>query len=318
MAQTEIKEGWWAVKWPGQDEYDLVEFVRIAQVVGLGAWGYRHTENENPMPLSSMVTPDVRLNLSPAHILRNTEQLIQETRDFGTIPFYRGHSRFEWELAPAVFREPCKGDERSMLNDFRNRAPVRYADSPAAHDLCSWLSLAQHYGLPTRVLDWTLSPLVAAYFATVPDATNDERPGAIWVLNAKKLNEMTADGGGILCFSMDNKEVEELVKPAFDDKFTGPGNVIAVLPSERDLRLFAQQSVFTLHGDRKSLQEWREVLIPDEAEHGQLLMCAVLSPEAKVQIRSDLERLGIHEASLFPDLANLARYIAHDKRNWKR
>ena len=318
MAQREIKEGWWTVKWPYQDGYDLVEFVRIGQGVGFTAWGYRHRETENPIPLSSILAAEAPINGAPAHIVKNVEQLIQETRDFGSAAFYRGHRRFEWELTPAVFRNTCKSDERSTLNDFRNRAPVRHANTPDEHDLCRWLSLAQHYGLPTRLLDWTLSPLVAAYFATEPNAEDDRYPGAIWVLNAKKLNEMTTGGDGFPCFSMDNKEVEELVRPAFDDECASPENVIAVLPTEHDLRLFVQQSAFTLHGNGVSLEEWRAELLRDEGEHRKLMMCAFLLPESKLEIQSDLERLGIHEASLFPDLANLARHVARDKRNWKR
>ena len=318
MAQHEIKEGWWAVKWPDEDGYDLVQFIRTGKGSGLAAWSYRHNETENPKPLSSRGVAESGFNASPSHVVKNIEQLIEETRGFGTAAFYRGHRRFDWELTPAVFRNACKGDERSMLNDFRGRAPVRYANTPDEHDLCGWLSLAQHYGLPTRLLDWTLSPLVAAYFATEPNAEGDERPGAIWVLNATKLNEMTVNGCGCLCFSMSNEEVKELVEPAFDDECGSPQKVIAVVPAERDMRLFVQQSAFTLHGDGTSLQEWRAELMPDAAGHRTLMMCASIPGSSKTEMRSDLERLGIHEASLFPDLGSLARYVARDKRNWRR
>lgn len=319
MAQREIKEGWWTVKWPDQDGYDLVEFVRIAEGAGLATWGYRHNGTEKPIPLSSMIADGASINGTPTHVVNDIQQSIQETKSFGSTPFYRGHRRYDWELIPAVFRRNCKGDELSMMNNFRGSAPVRYANSPDEQDCCRWLSLAQHYGLPTRLLDWTLSPLVAAYFATEPDAVDDEYPGRIWVLNASKLNEMTSTSPGLLLtFSMQNKEVEELVKPAFDDDFASPGKVIAVLPPEHDMRHFSQQSVFTLHGDGKSLEDWRAELIPNEAEHRKLMMCTALPPKAKTEIRGDLERLGIHEASLFPDLANLARYIARDKRHRKR
>ncbi len=317
MAQHEIKEGWWSVEWPSQEGYDLVEFVRIGQGNALPAWGFRHNESEHPAPLSSMGVTGSGFKAIPAHVIKSIPQLIDETRDFGSAAFYRGHRRFEWELTPAVFRSTCKGDERSMLNDFRNRTPVRYDNSPDERDLCNWLCLAQHFGLPTRLLDWTLSPLVAAYFATEPDPHDDARPGAIWVLNPSKLNEMAGQGRGVFCFSMNNEVVKELVEPAFDDACTSPQKVIAVGPTERDTRLFVQQSVFTLHGDGKSLQERRAEFLPDAEEQRRLLVCGFILPFSKPELRRDLERLGIHEAALFPDLSNLARFVARDKRNWK-
>jgi hypothetical protein len=318
VAQHLIKEGWWSVKWPNQDGYDLVQFVKIGSGDGVSAWGYRHKETEDLKPLSPMGVTESGFNARPAHAVTSIMQLIEETRLFGSAVFYRGHRRFEWELTPAIFRPTCKGDERSMLNDFRSRAPVRHANCPDEHDICNWLTLAQHFGLQTRLLDWTLSPLVAAYFATEPSHEDDERAGAIWVLNATKLNEVTGNGPGIFCLSMANEQVQELVRPAFDDASASPRKVLAVSPTERDTRLFVQQSVFTIHGDAKSLVEWRTELIPNEEEHQKLLVCGFIPPSSKPQIRSDLERLGIHEAALFPDLGNLARYIARDERHNKR
>lgn len=318
MGNYPIKEGWWSVKWPNREGYDLVEFVRIGSGTGVSGWGFRHKEGQEPRALSSMGVTESGLNGMPAHAVTSVMQLIDESRTFGSVAFYRGHRRFEWELKPAVFRPDCQGDERSMLNDFRSRAPVRYANSPEERDLCNWLALAQHFGLPTRLLDWTLSPLIAAYFATEFSHEDNERAGAIWVLNSAKLNEVVGKGPGVLCFSIANEDVQTLVRPAFDDASVSPHKVLAVAPAERDTRLFVQQSVFTIHGDAKSLIEWRTELIANEQEHRSLLACGFIPPSSKAQIRSDLERLGIHEASLFPDLGNLAKFVARDKRNSKR
>ncbi|NOS99615.1 MAG: FRG domain-containing protein [Phycisphaerales bacterium] len=317
MAQHGIQEGWWTVKWPNQDRYDLVEFVRMTPGSTPDAWGYRNNPNEPLKPLSPMLGDQASLNGIPSHVIQDIGQLIHESKSFGTTCFYRGHRRFEWDLTPAVFRKSCKGDERSMLNDFRTHAPIRYMNSPVEGDLCSWLALAQHYGLPTRLLDWTLSPLVAAYFATEPHVDDDDRAGAIWVLNPMKLNKMVADEDGLICLTEDNEVVADLVEPAFDDKVPSIRRVIAVVPCQRDLRHLVQQSTFTLHGNDLSLQAWREELMPRSAEHGSLLLCAHIPSWSKVQIREELDRLAVHEASLFPDLANLARFVSRDKRHWK-
>lgn len=318
MAKHEIKEGWWSVKWPDHDGYDLVEIVRIEKGSGSDAWGFRHDETEDLTPLSSIKGSEQNLDARPVHVVKNLHDLIEETKSFGNSAFYRGHHRFDWQLIPAVFRKSCEGIEWSMLNDFVLRAPVRYANMPDQDDRCNLLSLAQHYGLPTRLLDWTMSPLVAAYFATGLQDEDDNNAGIIWVLNAIKLNQLILKRNGLPCFNMSNEEVQELVKPAFDEDLISPHKVIAVAPSERDIRLFVQQSVFTLHGNVMPLEEWCRELIPDEKEQKKLIQCACIPPSYKADIRNDLERIGIHEASLFPDLGSLARYVARDSRNRKQ
>lgn len=318
MPPREIKEGWWSLRMPDSGSIELVQFVRVAPGEGIDSWGYIKEGSEGLTPLSKVKQPEQELTAVPVKIVENIQQLIDETRGFGNRAFFRGHRRFEWELVPAAFRPNCKGDERSMLNDFRNRAPIRYSGCPDENDVCSWLCLAQHYGLPTRLLDWTLSPLVAAYFATERSEQDDDRPGSIWVLNASKLNSLIAGGNGLYCLSTSNDLVRELVKPAFDDDCQSPEKVIAVGPAERDIRLFVQQSVFTLHGVGKPMSKWREELIPDATNHNSLMVTAIIPSLKKEAIRDDLARLGIHEASLFPDLSNLARFVARDNRHWKQ
>lgn len=180
------------------------------------------------------------------------------------------------------------------------------------------MSLAQHYGLPTRLLDWTLSPLVAAYFATDPDEKDDAIFGSIRVLNPIRLNELVKEGPGLLCFTTGNQAVSELVTPAFDDAVAEVRKIVAVLPAEHDLRLFVQQSVFTLHGCALDLDDWLTESIPDERELSHFRLFAVIPPGTKRALRADLDRLGINEATLFPDLSNLARYVARDPRNRKK
>jgi hypothetical protein len=105
--------------------------------------------------------------------------------------WFRGHSRREYELVPSVFRTPSNGtvdpdawyDETMMIQHVRLRNPDYTQSYGPPFDL---LCLLQHYDLPTRILDWTESILIALYFAVEKD---DDTDGKIYALNARRLNE---------------------------------------------------------------------------------------------------------------------------------
>jgi FRG domain-containing protein len=101
--------------------------------------------------------------------------------------WWRGHSRADWLLTPGVHREGRDVDyERNISAKFFMKAHTRHARCPPEGDWAGWLFLMQHYRLPTRLLDWTESSLIAAFFAATDHLEQD---GVLWALDPLALNE---------------------------------------------------------------------------------------------------------------------------------
>jgi hypothetical protein len=126
------------------------------------------------------------------------EQGVQDAfRSLSTVPRWRGHANSDWPLRPHVFREPPKYHESNLLWAFVLRGQTRIANAPSIDDRLGWIHLAQHYGLPTRLLDWTESPLVALYFAA-SDRRHDSADGCLWAMSQVGLNKSQGQPSAIL------------------------------------------------------------------------------------------------------------------------
>jgi hypothetical protein len=106
---------------------------------------------------------------------------------------YRGQADSRWRLVTTLERSidarpdgrsDPKRVERGIHRRFIERATTYLNQVPAEHDELSWLTLMQHYGAPTRLLDWTKSPLIALYFAYEEQAPSDAPARALWCLQA--------------------------------------------------------------------------------------------------------------------------------------
>jgi hypothetical protein len=240
----------------------------------------------------------------PYDLIRIISKVIDE---FGRPDlWWRGHSKSEWKLSPAVYRHNRGHSyEMSVALHFERQAPARYTDCPA--DALHWLFLMQHYGLPTRLLDWTQSPLIALFF-TICEERYDPDPAVLWALDPVALNLDQHKMNTILPASSVTQPdlfLRYLAEDAFVINGTKPDVILATFPPHLDTRMMVQQACSTIHGTTKALEELdnkdkflRKIEIPSDQK-----------PELR-RVLQDM--LGIRQSTIYPDLEHLARDLASE------
>jgi hypothetical protein len=142
-----------------------------------------------------------------------TKAVVQIFNSTSTRWWFRGQRNAKWPLLPSVKRGYSKQQEQYLTNLFYARARTRYTRCPNDDDYGGWLTLMQHYGLPTRLLDWSHSPLVAAYFAAkyAFDLGNagDPSDAAVWALEPHRMNQ--SQGYPPIFPPLNAESLEELV-----------------------------------------------------------------------------------------------------------
>jgi hypothetical protein len=240
-----------------------------------------------------------------------------------TRSWFRGHAMCWGTLSPSLFREAqrtlgsFKGQtahEFAITQEFKRVAPAYIHDAPAASEDLRWLLFMQHFGTPTRLLDWSTSVLTALYFA-VEEPSDD---GELWALYPEQLNKVTTGVYGLATehtsvvrylaanARMNTPDTLEMFE-TYNLK-TPPRGAVALKPPCIFPRLLAQSSMFTIHAEPKSNQSIPELLMSP------LHLCRYRIPaDAKQNLRWDLAALGVTRKTLFPDLEGLSGTIIEEQ-----
>jgi hypothetical protein len=219
--------------------------------------------------------------------------------DESGIFWFRGHRKRAWPVLPTIWRDYDKDAERNFTNRFCVRAATRHQSLPSYDQDALWLSLMQHYGLPTRLLDWTRSPLVAAYFALehyIFDRTRQPEDAVIWMLDPHVLNK--SEGFADFTPSIEAHMCASMISAAFTHNVQENFKVLAVMAAENDLRMFIQQGCFTIHSDTVPLNQ-RE-------QHRAYLSSIIIPAEHVKRMAFEVDVCGIRKGDIFPDLGHLA------------
>jgi len=216
-------------------------------------------------------------------------------------PWWRGQADKDWDLYPRLYREKLEGNETEWNATFCRKARVRHHHCPDGEFSPEWLFLAQHYDLPTRLMDWSESMMVALFFALEDPRMTGEAGCAIWAFQPLLLNSRQGIKGIVTPSHPD-------VCRLFRDAFVKPTpdrdpelRVIAINAQQIDPRQMVQQATFTVHGTGTPLNH-----LPEAQD---ALMRIIIPQEDCDYFRKRLELLGITRDSLFPDLANLAKEV---------
>ncbi len=219
---------------------------------------------------------------------------------------FRGHSKIEWKLESSLYRlfndiQFILPRERKFARDqheeelirvFREHAPLYLLSYPKKNEKLEWLSIMQHYGTPTRLLDVTFSPYVAAYFAL----EEGHEDCCVFAIKHKHFTDIDKE----------HFEGDEYKKNLFKDQRDDKSFFIPFEPEHKTERLVAQQGAFLISST--NYQTYDEIL---QNYRGYKNYCKkyILKKEIRYEGLRKLKQMNITSATLFPGIDGFSRSL---------
>lgn len=227
---------------------------------------------------------------------------LKSQKDTDAPIWYRGQGNSSWKLEPKLMRIDPLPSESHYLNKFKQNATFILQNKPATE--FEWLFLMQHYGVATRLLDWSESPLVSLYFA-LSDETQIKEDGALWVLNPTELNKRNR-----------YRPDFDFEIPSFEDDDLN-NYLPSIIASERKTSLFPMAAIAARNSSRIQAQQGvftishRENIFIDNAgeDPKNHIWKYIIPATRKNDLLKELEIIGITKFQLFPELSSIAQNI---------
>jgi hypothetical protein len=271
-------------------------------------------------------------DLVNSEIIKNWPEFAHTVLDFDVgspekIHFvFRGQPKADCPLYPSLVRSAIAAGlearetlqlEAAATGEFKRQARIHLPNNliPEREDIVGWWTVMQHYGAPTRLLDWTASPFVAAYFAAEKDL---EHPGEIWAVPAMRVRASTRGQES----SASGANQRRAIQPLFDP--CALPTISFEVPRINTDRMGAQQTAFSY--SPQILADHGEVIVRVIGRKGPDMGCRRLIVRAslKIEFLRQLRRMNITARSLFPGIDGLGRSVAElmrlaaDHRSGKR
>jgi hypothetical protein len=255
---------------------------------------------------SSDITVHSWSNLIEALYANSWQEKIQRYRSNFC---FRGLSDKRYELRPSLLRK-CGNNHLLEPHLMRNFAKYAKLDNYSCWEL---LAIAQHHGLPTRLLDWTYSPFVAMHFATA-DVLNYDTDGVVWLVDYVEMNKYLPDKYREVLEIEDTRvftvhQLSRLAAKLQDFDKAGEDFVVFFEPPSMDDRIINQ---FALHSAISNPAiNLNEIL----NKYPDCYRRIIIPCELKWEIRDKLDQANITERVLFPGFDGLSIWLTRHYRN---
>jgi len=242
------------------------------------------------------------INTIHFHEWKNLKDYLTQFKDGW---FYRGQSNSNWDLKTSLERTDFKWTDQkaelTLLGEFQRGAHNFLNTNDIPNTGIGWLAFMQHYGTPTRLLDFTLSPYVAVYFAVI----NSKTEAALWAINNSWLNKeiknIVTDQSyynqiDSLDFNYDGVFQEVLLSNNYNF-------VSKVSPHLKNERIYYQQGLHISPGNTKIsfMENLRSM-----NNYSNNVIQITISNNARLEALKDLLKMNINRATLFPSIDGFA------------